>query len=205
MDNLPSQEKERSVVNDEWLEGLDEYIDSTYDGELAEVLDLPPVDTSTHTITAATTAALSDSSFYEDEDNEAPYIAPVYAPQVVAPWTAALAFDVALGLDTIETLLERHGITPQDWEHIAGNHLFNRQVAEQAREMGETGVSFRGKARVQAEMYLVDLDKMIASPGTDQKVKLEAIRSVVKWAGLEPRPDKEEANKMPQVNIQINM
>ena len=185
-------------MNDEWLQGLDDYDtpdDDTVTSDLAAALDLPAHEEK---------PSASPPSLYPDED-EYPDYRQDYNPQTVPPWTAALVFDVALGLEGHETVLQRHGVTPEEWDHINAHPLFQRQVAEQAREMGETGVSFRSKARVQAEMYLVQLDQMIHSPSTDQKVKLEAIRSVVKWGGLEPQPSKEEGNSTPQVNVQINM
>jgi len=175
-------------MNDEWLEGMDDYVDG--DTALAEALDIPPADVApTHLVE------------YEEDD----YHPDDYHPQMVSPWTTALVFDVALGLESDETLLARHGITLAEWRHINTHPLFLRQVAEQAREIGENGISFRAKAKIQAEMYLKDIDQMIASQSTDQKVRLEAIRSMVKWAGLEPTPNKEEGSNVPQVNIQINM
>lgn len=183
-------------MNDEWLAGLDEYDTPgrpSVDDDLVVALDLgePPA-------TLFTPGPVYD----EDDELEDRY---TYAPQVVPPWTPALVFDVAMGLDGEEVIFHRHGITHDDWDHISTHPMFLKQVAQQARELGESGMGFRAKAKVQAEMYLVDIDRMVASPTTDQKVKLEAIRSVVKWAGLEPTPSKEEGSSAPQVNIQINM
>jgi len=184
-------------MNDEWLVGLDEYDTPgrpSVDDDLAVALDLP-ADHPVH---------LTAGPAYDEDEDPDDYPA-VYAPQVVPPWTTALVFDVALGLDAEDVIFRRHNITREEWEHISTHPMFLRQVGEQAREMGETGIGFRAKAKVQAEMYLVDIDRMVASPSTDQKVKLEAIRSVVKWAGLEPTPSREEGSSTPQVNIQINM
>lgn len=179
-------------MNDEWLEGLQDYV--TEDDDLAAALDLP--------VDPPTTPALRIAP-PPDDDEDGDYYH--YRPETVPPWTPALVFDVALGLESEEVIFNRHGITEQEWHHINTHPLFHRQVAEQTRELSETGVSFRAKARVQAEMYLVDIDRMVASPNTDQKVKLEAIRSMVKWGNLEPAPAKEEGTGAPQVNIQINM
>lgn len=183
MDGEPTQKA--AGMNDEWLEGLDEYVDS--DEELLKALD---------------TDAQLPVTLEPDDDDYEPY---AYNPEVVPPWTTALVFDVALGLEDEETILYRHGLDSGDWCHINAHPLFQRQVAEQARDINETGVSFRTKARIQAEMYLKNVDQMIAAPHTDQKVRLEAIRSMVKWADLEPKQQKEEGTGFNQVNIQINM
>jgi len=169
-------------MNDEWLAGLGEYVE-----------EIPP--------------RLAPTSRFPVSTDDLPEHDPPYGyhPQSVPPWTPALVFDVALGLEGIETILSRHDLTEAAWEHINSHPLFHRQVGVQARELSENGVSFRAKAKVQAEMYLVDLDHMISSPTTDQKVKLDAIKYVTKVADLEPRADKTESNGAPQVNIQINL
>jgi len=176
-------------MNEEWTAGMEGYVD-TADEELAAALDLPD---------NPTLLAL------REDDDEPTYRHYRYDPQTVPPWTPALVFDVALGLEDEDTLFARHSLTKQDWENINTHPMFLRQVAEQARDMGESGLSFKAKAKIQAEMYLTDIDRMVSSPATDQKVRLEAIRSMVKWGGLEPIPNKEDGAGVTQVNLQIIM
>ena len=182
-------------MNTEWMAGLEDYADD----DLAAALDIPPPPPAP---TTEDVPFFAPGIYDEPEEDNYAY---QYSPQTVPPWTPALVFDVALGLETEETLFDRHGLTTDAWAHINTHPLFLRQVADQAREMGESGLTFRTKARIQAEMYLEDIDRMVASPNTDQKVKLEAIRSMVKWGNLEPVPSKEDGVGVAQVNVQIIM
>lgn len=131
------------------------------------------------------------------------------APQALSPmqqsWPPRLPFELALGLDTEEDVLDRHMITPAQWAALKANPLFIREVVESKHALADKGVTFRSKAKVQAEEYLLQLDAMIHDATIDPKVKLEAIRSVVKWAGLEPKEEKEQggAQNLVQVNINI--
>ena len=177
------------------MAGLEDYADD----DLAAALDIPSPPPAP---TTEDVPFFAPGIYDEPEEDNYAY---QYSPQTVPPWTPALVFDVALGLETEETLFDRHGITKDAWAHINTHPLFLRQVADQAREMGESGLTFRTKARIQAEMYLEDIDRMVASPNTDQKVKLEAIRSMVKWGNLEPVPNKEDGVGVAQVNVQIIM
>jgi hypothetical protein len=143
---------------------------------------------------------------------------PGYSPHAVAAslargiaqtlpqgWPARLSFDVALGMDEEEDILTRHGIPPAAWAVIRDNPLFRREVGEHRRRMGEEGVTFKAKAKVQAEEYLKTLDVLVTDPVVDPRVRLEAIRSVVKWAGLEPRPESEGAGFGNAIQVNINL
>lgn len=125
------------------------------------------------------------------------------APKVT--WPPRLAFDLALGLDSEEIILDRHMITAEQWEILKSNPLFLREVIERKKDLTDQGVTFRAKAKIQAEEYLLTIDALINDTTVDPKVRLEAIRSMVKWAGLEPKEDKEKAtlNNAVQVNINI--
>ena len=146
------------------------------------------------------------------EDDEPPHAPPAplvkfgvppHQAELSPSWPPRLAFDLALGLDTEETILDRHFISPQQWDTLRTNPGFLKELVEQKRSMMENGVTFRAKARIQAEEYLLVLDRLATSPNIDPKVQLEAIRSIVKWAGLEPKEEKGEAAS--QQNIQINI
>ena len=104
-------------MNDEWLVGLDEYDTPgrpSVDDDLAVALDLP-ADHPVH---------LTAGPAYDEDEDPDDYPA-VYAPQVVPPWTTALVFDVALGLDAEDVIFRRHNITREEWEHISTHPMFN--------------------------------------------------------------------------------
>lgn len=57
-----------------------------------------------------------------------------------------------------------------------------------------------------AESYLEQVNEMVENRELGATIRLDAIKSVVKWGGLEPQTSK-DANQspQPQFNIQINL
>lgn len=118
-------------------------------------------------------------------------------------WPAMLPFELALGIHPLDTILEGHGLSHYDWELIEENTLFRKEVAAALKEVHETGMSFKRKSAVQAEMYLEELDALMNSVDTAPSVKLEVFKTLVKCGELEPKTDKQSAAGG-QFNIQIN-
>jgi len=105
----------------------------------------------------------------------------------VAPWPPRLAFDVAMG-EGQEKLLQLYALTADQLDNLFHYQPFRREVANHQRELRDNGVTFKAKARLQAEEYLLELHGIVHSPDTPPSVRLDAIKSVVKWGGLEPAP-----------------
>lgn len=118
-------------------------------------------------------------------------------------WPAMLPFELALGIHSLEDILEGHGLSHFDWEMIEDNPLFKREVAAAMLEVAETGMSFKRKAAVQAETYLKDMDDLMASIDTAPSTKLEIFKTLVKCGDLEPKGEK-QGSLAGQFNIQIN-
>lgn len=131
-------------------------------------------------------------------------LAPLVVPNQVSPWPPKMTFDLALG-DSPETVCERYQITPEQYDRYIYHPAFRREVSEHQREIRENGVTFKEKAKVQAEMYLQDLDDLVTDTRVSPAVRLDAIKSVVKWAGFEPTKDANQTTNVPQFNIQINL
>jgi len=126
-------------------------------------------------------------------------------PASTNKWDPRFVLDLALGLDELDTILTRYGLTEQEFELLSTIPAFRRELALTIRDARENGVTFAGKARTQAEGYLEVLDALVYDSGTPASTRLEAIRSTVKWAKLEPRDDKNDGNQNnQQINISIN-
>lgn len=144
---------------------------------------------------------------FDDASALPPSLIPTLVPARIdspAPWNARLPFDVALG-DTEDAICDRYNITPHELEHFFLIPAFRREVADHQRHIREEGVTFRQKAKVQAEMYLEVLDTIVNDPEISPATRLDAIKSVVKWGDLEPKVDKAAQSGLPQFNIQINL
>lgn len=102
-----------------------------------------------------------------------------------SPWPSRLAFDFAMGEDP-ELLTARYEIGPTQWQYLLLNPAFMLEVEKHRRTIVEEGVTFRLKAKLQAEAYLEEIDTLVHDPETSPAVRLDAIKSMVKWSGYEP-------------------
>ena len=106
-------------------------------------------------------------------------------------WSDRLAFDIALLLEksgeTLDEVIERHAITPSDMLKFNEDPIFRKKVEIYRNDIREKGVTFRLKARAQAEELLVTSWQLIHSPEVSPAVKADLIKSTVKWGNLEPK------------------
>ena len=130
---------------------------------------------------------------------------------VIAPtqWTNRLAFDVALRLEgsgeDIAHILQRHNLVAEDILKFNKDPVFIKKVGEYRDEIRDKGITFRAKARAQAEELLTTSWLLIHNPEVSAAVKADLIKSTVKWGGLEPKGDTVDTNSGGGVKITINL
>lgn len=127
------------------------------------------------------------------------------------PWSDRLAMDIALMLEksgeSLDDVMLRHKITVDDIVRYNGDKVFLKKVQHLRTEIRENGMTFKLKARAQAEELLTTSWTLIHSPEVSASVKADLIKSTVKWGGLEPKPDANsvDAGGGGGVNITINL
>lgn len=130
-------------------------------------------------------------------------------PLNLTKWSDRLAFDVALMLEgsgeTLQEVVDRHKISPIDILEFNKDLVFLRKVENYQTEVREKGLTFRLKARAQAEELLTSSYMMIHDPGVSPAVKADLIKSTVKWAGLEPKDAPQIEGTGGGVRITINL
>lgn len=108
-------------------------------------------------------------------------------------WSDRLALDVALTLEgsgeTLQEVMNRHHITALDILEFNKDPLFLKKVDAYRVEVRDKGMTFKMKARAQAEELLTTSWLLIHSPEVSPAVKADLIKSTVKWGGLEPKGD----------------
>jgi len=124
-------------------------------------------------------------------------------------WSDRLAFDVALTLEgsgeTLQEVMGRHSIDANDLIMFKRDPVFLKKVEHYRDEVREKGMTFRLKARAQAEELLTTSYLLIHDPGVSPSVKADLIKSTVKWAGLEPKNDDNSEGPAGGVRITINL
>ena len=100
-----------------------------------------------------------------------------------------LAFDMALMLEgsgeTLDEVKDRHSISAEDILVFQKDPVFLKKVESYRNEIREKGMTFKLKARAQAEELLTTSWTLIHNPDTSAAVKADLIKSTVKWGGLE--------------------
>lgn len=124
-------------------------------------------------------------------------------------WNDRLAFDVALTLEgsgeTLQEIMGRHNITANDILAFNADPIFLKKVEQYRGEIRDKGLTFKLKARAQAEELLTTSWLLIHDPAVSPAVKADLIKSTVKWAGLEPKSDAQTESGTGGVRITINL
>lgn len=125
-------------------------------------------------------------------------------------WSDRLALDVALLLEgsgeTLQEIVDRHNLTLNDIAEFNSDPIFLKKVEHFRNEVREKGMTFRLKARAQAEELLTTSWILIHSPDVSPAVKADLIKSTVRWAGLEPKNNENvDVNAPGGVRITINL
>ena len=124
-------------------------------------------------------------------------------------WSNRLAFDIALMLEgsgeTLDELKERHSVTADAILVFNKDPVFLKQVNSYRDDIKEKGMTFKLKARAQAEELLTTSWTLIHSPEVSPAVKADLIKSTVKWGGLEPKNNETVEGQSGGVKITINL
>lgn len=124
-------------------------------------------------------------------------------------WSDRLAFDVALTMEgsgfDINEVLSVHQIDAAELARFGSDPVFARKVDNYRSEIREKGLTFKLKARAQAEELLNTSWTLIHDRTISPAVRADLIKMTVKWAGLEPRGDQADTPVGEGVKIVINM
>lgn len=129
--------------------------------------------------------------------------------QNLTKWSDRLALDIALHLEgsggTLPDILSDHDLTPFDLQAFNKDPIFTKKVDGFRDDIKNKGLSFKLKARVQAEALLETSFALIHHPDISPAVKADLIKSTVKWAGLEPKGPEDASGGTSGVTITINL
>jgi len=132
-----------------------------------------------------------------------------FSPLKATEWSDRLAFDVALTLEgsgePLSDVMKRHDITADGMLKFNKDPVFLKRVDEYREEIRDKGMTFKLKARAQAEELLTTSWLLIHDPAVSPAVKADLIKSTVKWAGLEPKNDDAAGQSAGGVKITINL
>jgi hypothetical protein len=116
---------------------------------------------------------------------------------------ATLPFELAMRVAAKEEILAAYNIGPQEWEQLRIDPLFRAAVKKAAEEVQKDGVSYRMKAKLQAEALLETSWQLIHHKDTPSAVKADLIKFTARVAGYDAKDAVVGANNAFQININL--
>ncbi len=133
----------------------------------------------------------------------------MFMSPVQTKWSDRFAFDLALLMEgsgeKLDELLDRHEYDASDLLTFKNDANFLKKVEAFREEVRTKGLTFRVKARAQAEELLRTSWILIHDPIVSPAVKADLIKATVRWGGLETPPKEEGGGGAGGVTITINL
>lgn len=133
----------------------------------------------------------------------------MFMSPVQTKWSDRFAFDLALLMEgsgeKLDELLDRHEYDASDLLTFKNDANFLKKVDAYREEVRTKGLTFRVKARAQAEELLRTSWILIHDPIVSPAVKADLIKATVRWGGLETPPKEEGGGGAGGVTITINL
>ena len=112
-------------------------------------------------------------------------------PEIYRTTHERLACELALHMDDAENIFARYNYTPETAAELIESPAFAALLGRIAAEVRESGLSFKMKAKAQAEELLAHSFSLATDPYTSAAVRADLIKWTAKMAGHEPK-EKEE-------------
>lgn len=118
-----------------------------------------------------------------------------------------LPIEIALRTAPLARIQEEYGYTDEEWMALRDDPVFLRDLASAVEMVREEGMSFKLKARLQADELLKTSWRLIHAAKEDvpSSVKADLIKATMRWAGYEEKPGVNAAQAGTALNIQINL
>lgn len=121
-------------------------------------------------------------------------------------WPPTLPIEIALKTAPMSEIRVAYGYTPEEWAALKDCPEFLADLAAAVQMVREEGMSFKLKARLQAEELLKTSWRLIHAPIDEvpSSVKADLIKATARWAGYDAK-EAVTANAGNNLNIQINL
>lgn len=116
-------------------------------------------------------------------------------------------FPIELALRTSSTraICEAYGIEEDEWNLIRVDPTFLADLDRAVKVVAEEGMSFKLKAKLQAEELLKTSWRMIHDPNTPPQTRADLLKSTMRWAEYDVPPQKQDAPGTNRGSFTINM
>lgn len=117
-----------------------------------------------------------------------------------------LPIEIALKTASLKEIRDSYGFSDDEWLALRYNPSFISDLAAATEMVKREGMSFKLKARLQAEELLKTSWRLIHAPKDEvaPAVRADLIKSTMRWAGYDNK-DNAAGGAGNQLNIQINL
>lgn len=121
-------------------------------------------------------------------------------------WPPTLPIEIALKTAPMSDIRDAYGYSQDEWMALRDNPEFLSDLAAAVAMVREEGMSFKLKARLQAEELLKTSWRLIHAPIDEvpSSVKADLIKATARWAGYDAK-DNGGGAAGNSLNIQINL
>ena len=128
-------------------------------------------------------------------------------PAEINAFPPTMPLEVALQHNSIEEICRAYNISEERWAILQKDDGFRAEVKKYFDELKTTGVSFKHKARLQADALLTTAWDMIHDPDDESvpaNVRADLIKAIVRWGDLEPPKEQVQGpGNAFQININL--
>lgn len=120
-------------------------------------------------------------------------------------WPTSLPIELALKTASPQELRVHYGFSDEEWDALRCNPVFIKELGEACELVKQEGMTFRLKARLQAEAMLETSWRLVHAPGSEvpANVKADLIKTTFRVAGFDSKEG--VAAQGNSLNIQINL
>lgn len=120
-------------------------------------------------------------------------------------WPPTLPIEIALKTAPLNDIRDAYGYSLDEWSSLRDNQDFLSDLAAAVAMVKEEGMSFKLKARLQAEELLKTSWRLIHAPIDEvpSSVKADLIKATARWAGYDAKDNGGSGGT--QLAIQINL
>lgn len=115
-----------------------------------------------------------------------------------------LPIELALKIAPPASICGHYNITKEQFAAIIAHPVFIKAYQEAVEALKVDGMSFKMKAKMQAEGFLATSFAMVTNPATSDAVRADLIKNTVRWAGYDAKAAEVGAGGA-NFNIQINL
>jgi hypothetical protein len=119
-------------------------------------------------------------------------------------YPVTLPIEIALRTSPVESILEGYGISEEEWDLIRYDPTFINDLQRAADMLKEEGMSFRVKAKLQAEELLHTSWRMIHDVNAPPAVRADLIKATMRWAQYDVPPSQQTLTPGSGFSININ-